>query len=102
MGTKATSAGQRLAVCCPIPKRRRRNSSPFVAAQLARLLHQRGPRAGQNGWRPNSTRGRRGGFDLYHEPNNIPLPTDLPTVVTVHDLSVLLHPQWHPGYRGAE
>jgi glycosyltransferase involved in cell wall biosynthesis len=48
------------------------------------------------------SRGRRGGFDLYHEPNNIALPTDLPTVVTVHDLSVLLHPQWHPGYRGAE
>jgi O-antigen biosynthesis alpha-1,3-rhamnosyltransferase len=47
-------------------------------------------------------RGRRGRFDLYHEPNNIPLPTDLPTVVTVHDLSVLLHPQWHPGYRVAD
>src|ERR1019366_5674814 len=41
-------------------------------------------------------RGRRGGVDLYPEPHNIPLPTDLPTVVTVHDLSVLLHPQWHP------
>ncbi len=34
--------------------------------------------------------------DLYHEPNHIPLPTDLPTVVTIHDLSVLLHPEWHP------
>ena len=48
------------------------------------------------------SRGRRGGFDLYHEPNNIALPTDLPTVVTVHDLSVLLHPQWHPSYRVAD
>jgi glycosyltransferase involved in cell wall biosynthesis len=46
-------------------------------------------------------RGRQGGFDVYHEPNNVPLPTDLPTVVTVHDLSVLLHPQWHPDYRVA-
>lgn len=35
-------------------------------------------------------------FDLYHEPNYIPVPTDLPTVVTVHDLSVLMHPEWHP------
>ena len=33
---------------------------------------------------------------LYHEPNFIPLPSDLPTIVTVHDLSVLLHPEWHP------
>ena len=42
-----------------------------------------------------------GGFDLYHEPNYIPLPSDLPTVATVHDLSVLLHPEWHPADRVA-
>ncbi len=36
------------------------------------------------------------GYDLYHEPNFIPLSSPLPTVVTVHDLSVLLHPEWHP------
>ena len=42
------------------------------------------------------------GRDLYHEPNNIPLPADLPTVVTVHDLSALLHPEWHPAHRAAE
>jgi alpha-1,3-rhamnosyl/mannosyltransferase len=41
----------------------------------------------------------RSGFDLYHEPNFIPLPCDLPTVTTVLDLSVLLHPQWHPADR---
>jgi alpha-1,3-rhamnosyl/mannosyltransferase len=40
-------------------------------------------------------------FDLYHEPNYIPLPCDLPTVATVHDLSVLLHPEWHPADRVA-
>jgi glycosyltransferase involved in cell wall biosynthesis len=39
---------------------------------------------------------RRGRYDLYHEPNYIPLPTDLPTVATIHDLSALLHPEWHP------
>ncbi len=41
----------------------------------------------------------RRGFDLYHEPNFLAHPCDLPTVVTVHDLSVLLHPEWHPARR---
>jgi alpha-1,3-rhamnosyl/mannosyltransferase len=43
----------------------------------------------------------RNHYDLYHEPNFIPLPLDLPTVVTVHDLSVLHHPEWHPADRVA-
>ncbi|MBM3996940.1 MAG: glycosyltransferase family 4 protein [Planctomycetes bacterium] len=38
-------------------------------------------------------------YDLYHEPNYIPLPSSLPTVATIHDLSVLLHPEWHPADR---
>ena len=42
---------------------------------------------------------RRGNFDLYHEPNFIPLAGGVPAVVTVHDLSVLLHPEWHPADR---
>jgi alpha-1,3-rhamnosyl/mannosyltransferase len=37
-----------------------------------------------------------GAYDLYHEPNFLPMPTDCPTLATWHDLSVLLHPQWHP------
>ncbi|HKB02732.1 MAG TPA: glycosyltransferase family 1 protein [Gemmataceae bacterium] len=40
--------------------------------------------------------------DLYHEPNFFPLPTRLPTVVTVHDLSAVLQPEWHPADRVAE
>src|SRR5262249_31966606 len=40
-------------------------------------------------------------YDLYHEPNFIPLPSDRPTVATLHDLSVLLHPEWHPRDRVA-
>jgi alpha-1,3-rhamnosyl/mannosyltransferase len=40
-------------------------------------------------------------YDLYHEPNFIPLPSDCPTLVTLHDLSVLLHPEWHPADRVA-
>src|SRR5262249_9208431 len=31
--------------------------------------------------------------------NFIPFACDLPTVVTIHDLSVLLHPEWHPAER---
>jgi alpha-1,3-rhamnosyl/mannosyltransferase len=45
---------------------------------------------------------RCGHYDLYHEPNFIPLEIDLPTVVTVHDLSVLRHPEWHAASRVAE
>jgi glycosyltransferase involved in cell wall biosynthesis len=41
-------------------------------------------------------------YDLYHEPNYIPIATDLPTVVTLHDLSVLLYPDWHPPNRVTE
>lgn len=35
-------------------------------------------------------------FQLYHEPNFLAWPSELPTVLTVHDLSVLTHPHWHP------
>jgi glycosyltransferase involved in cell wall biosynthesis len=42
---------------------------------------------------------RLGRFDLYHEPNLVPFAVGLPTVVTVHDLSVVLHPEWHPADR---
>jgi alpha-1,3-rhamnosyl/mannosyltransferase len=41
------------------------------------------------------------GYDLYHEPNFIPLPCDQPTLATLHDLSVVLHPEWHPADRAA-
>src|SRR5262249_2061309 len=33
---------------------------------------------------------------LYHEPNHVPIRTHVPTVTTIHDLSVLAHPAWHP------
>jgi alpha-1,3-rhamnosyl/mannosyltransferase len=44
----------------------------------------------------------RYGIQVYHEPNHIPLPIDLPTVVTLHDLSALLHPEWHSKERVAQ
>ncbi len=39
------------------------------------------------------------GCDLYHEPNFIPWACDVPAVATIHDLSVLLYPDWHPADR---
>jgi glycosyltransferase involved in cell wall biosynthesis len=44
---------------------------------------------------------RMRGYDLYHEPNFIPLAGDQPVLATFHDLSVLLHPEWHPADRVA-
>jgi alpha-1,3-rhamnosyl/mannosyltransferase len=38
-------------------------------------------------------------YDLYHEVNFIPLPSDLPIVATLHDLSAVLYPEWHPAER---
>jgi glycosyltransferase involved in cell wall biosynthesis len=43
----------------------------------------------------------QGDYDLYHEPNFIPLPCDLRTAATLHDLSALHHPEWHPADRVA-
>src|SRR5206468_1095853 len=40
-------------------------------------------------------------YDLYHEPNYIPLASSIPAVATIHDLSVLMHPEWHPADRVA-
>ena len=45
------------------------------------------------------TSARWGRFDLYHEPNFVAVRTTLPTVLTIHDLSVLTHPEWHPADR---
>jgi alpha-1,3-rhamnosyl/mannosyltransferase len=38
-------------------------------------------------------------FDVYHEPNILPLRFDGPTVITVHDLSWIRHPEAHPTER---
>jgi alpha-1,3-rhamnosyl/mannosyltransferase len=37
-----------------------------------------------------------GKFDLYHEPNILALGFEGPTVITVHDLSWIRHPEAHP------
>jgi alpha-1,3-rhamnosyl/mannosyltransferase len=66
-------------------------SRPLVSAAraLGRRLTARNLRAAFGGGR----------CDLYHEPNGIPLPCDCRTLLTLHDLSVLLHPEWHPASR---
>lgn len=38
-------------------------------------------------------------FDIYHEPNFLPLPIDKPTVITVHDLSFIRYREMHPKAR---
>ena len=42
---------------------------------------------------------RRHAIELYHEPNYVPLASELPLVVTIHDLSWLRHPETHPADR---
>jgi len=49
--------------------------------------------------RINTTLNRNNSFDLYFEPNFIPLSEikAKKTITTVHDLSFYLHPEWFPG-----
>lgn len=37
--------------------------------------------------------------DVYHEPNFVAPAIDVPTVITVHDLSCFRYPEYHPGER---
>src|SRR5262245_2726899 len=57
--------------------------------QTGRLLRLLGRGCFQSGF---SWACKRHPFDVYHEPNFIPWTTDLPTVVTLHDLSVIRYP----------
>jgi alpha-1,3-rhamnosyl/mannosyltransferase len=92
-----------------------RAAKPASTAPAGQLPAPRSPKTAARGWVLDQLRrwGRlaagwsfrsfcaRGRYQLYHEPNYVPLSSDLPTVVTVCDLSVLLHPQWHPADRVA-
>jgi len=70
-----------------------------VARRLARtvpgaralLRHQRD--------RLNAAMLNRSGAALYHEPNFVLRPFDGPSIATIHDLSVYLHPEYHPPER---
>lgn len=39
---------------------------------------------------------KNGRYDVYHEPNYLPLRINCPTVITVHDLSWIRYPETHP------
>jgi alpha-1,3-rhamnosyl/mannosyltransferase len=56
---------------------------------LRRLRHARQQRAFARG-------AARQAIDVYHEPNYVPFDVDVPTIITVHDLSWLRHPETHP------
>jgi len=93
---RAYSLGMRLR---PLLDRRRLVSMPGHPGWQQRLLaagRQCGQRVLEHSFRSLC---RRKHADLYHEPNYIPLPCDVPTIVTIHDLSLLLYPQWHPADR---
>jgi alpha-1,3-rhamnosyl/mannosyltransferase len=45
--------------------------------------------------------GRMAGCRVYHEPNHIAMPWPGPVLTTIHDLSALRHPEWHPADRVA-
>ena len=44
---------------------------------------------------------RLGGYVGSFQPNNLAVPVGIPTIATMHDLSVLDSPQWHPPSRVA-
>ena len=38
-------------------------------------------------------------FDIYHDPNYLCYESHIPTITTVHDLSWIKHPEFHPPAR---
>ncbi|KLU59397.1 mannosylfructose-phosphate synthase [Peptococcaceae bacterium CEB3] len=45
---------------------------------------------------PCDTLNLSGRYDIYHEPNFVPRPFKGATIVTIHDMSYRLFPQYHP------
>lgn len=81
----------------------RRPSGAAPSGGVSVLRRWLGESVKRSGWHSMQAlfrwRHTRDRFDLYHEPNFLPFDSPLPTVTTVHDLSVLLHPEWHPADR---
>jgi len=93
---RAIAAGVRACLVRRGRPRGQARSSPGWRSRLAGMLRGWGERLLANRFRAAC---RGGGLDVYHEPNFIPLPSDLPTIATFHDLSAVLHPEWHPADR---
>ncbi|MEI9987960.1 MAG: hypothetical protein WDN69_35580 [Aliidongia sp.] len=89
--------------CCPglhpglAPQARRQAIG--IARRIARSIP--GARALVQRQRDRLAAGmlNRSGAALYHEPNFVLRPFDGPTIATIHDLSVYLHPEHHPAER---
>ncbi len=76
-------------------------ASLFTMGKL--LRSNRVTKAASRFFQRQAARLQPGQFDLYFEPNFIPLPEirSRRCMVTVHDLSFFLYPQWHPKDRVA-
>lgn len=48
------------------------------------------------------SRGSNKKIDLYHEPNYLAFKSEIPTVITVHDVSWITYPEVHPASRVRE
>jgi glycosyltransferase involved in cell wall biosynthesis len=93
---KAARFGQKLATGRPAGPPPSGRLPGGLTRQTGRLLRSLGRGCFQSGF---TWACRRHRFDVYHEPNFIPWASDVPTVVTLHDLSVIRYPQWHPADR---
>ena len=83
-------------VPAPSPQTPQNSPPPSLRGRVVNVLRDVGKAAYQYHFRRTIQK-----CALYHEPNFLPLDCDLPTVTTIHDLSVLLHPEWHPADRVA-
>src|SRR5579859_705384 len=80
------------------PPRGAHHDHPRFANRIKAWLHDSGKNFVRESFRRICS---RGGYDLYHEPNFSPWQWEVPAIATIHDLSVLLHPEWHPADRVA-
>jgi alpha-1,3-rhamnosyl/mannosyltransferase len=74
------------------------SSSAAIKEEAIRHLRRYGRGALEYYFRSLCARRR---YHLYHEPNFVAIPSDVPTAATLHDLSVIEHPEWHPADRVA-
>lgn len=74
-----------------------------ASSSMIKSLIRRGSQSAQNALFWNLSRQlKTSRFDLYHEPNLPLLPTDVPTVFTLYDLSLANMPEHHPADRVAK
>ncbi|HVE48316.1 MAG TPA: glycosyltransferase family 1 protein [Casimicrobiaceae bacterium] len=70
-----------------------------LANRIKPLIPMRGPMRRAAHYLGFSSGLKRNRVQLYHEPNYIPLSYDVPTVITIHDLSWMRFPEAHPADR---